>query len=86
MGDALRLAFHSLDTPAVCPLIPHTGKQRDTVVTVSGGAAGICLQYLFYTDHLIGACAQLGGPGNGIAWLQGVQILKIISDTPVVGR
>ena len=66
MGDALRLAFHSLDTPAVCPLIPHTGKQRDTVVTGSGGAAGICLQYLFYTDHLIGACAQLGGPGNVI--------------------
>ena len=86
MGDALRLAFHSLDTPAVCPLIPHTGKQRDTVVTGSGGAAGICLQYLFYTDHLIGACAQLGGPGNGIAWLQGMQVSKIIPDPAVVTR
>lgn len=34
--------------------------------------------------NFVGPCPQLGGPGNGITWLQGVQVSKVIPYTPVV--
>ena len=35
---------------------------------------------------MIGPCAQLGGPGDRVPWLQGMQVSKIISDPAVVTR
>ena len=78
------LLGHSGDTPAVGSLVFDTGLKGEPVVAGGCGAAGVGLQYLFHADHLVGAGAQLGCPGDGIAYLQRVELAKVISDTAIV--
>ena len=80
------LLGHSGDAPAVGPLVFDTGIKGEPVVAGGCGAAGVGLQYLFHADHLVGAGAQLGCPGDGIAYLQRVELAKVISDTAIVTR
>lgn len=80
------LTLHCLNHPPVGPLIPDTGIEGDPVVAGSCRITGICFQYLFNADNLISPCAQLSGPGDSIARLQGMQIPEVISDAPVVTR
>ena len=75
---------NSGDTPAVSPLVFDTGIKGESVVAGGCGAAGVGLEHLFHRNNFVGPCPQLGGPGNGITWLQGVQVSKVILYTPVV--
>ena len=65
-------------------MVPDAGKQGQAVIRGGGGASGVRLLYLLDADHLIGTGAELGSPGNGITWLQSVQVSKVIPDAPVV--
>ena len=70
-GNSSRLHnLHRLHLPAVGPLITHAGVKSEHVLDRRGGAAGIRLLDLLYTGDLIGADAQLGGPGDGISPFQ----------------
>ena len=78
------LLGHRGDAPAVLPLVPDTGVEGQAVIAGGGGAGGVRLQHLFYRHYLIRPCSQLGGPGNGVPWVQSVQVPKVIPDPPVV--
>ena len=80
------LLGHGGDAPAVVTLVPHTGVQGQSIITGGGGAAGVGLLYLGHAGYFIGPSPQLGGPGDGIAYLQRVELAKVISDTAIVTR
>ena len=44
----------------------------------------MCIRDSLHTGDLIGADTQLGGPGDGISPLQGVEISKVVPHPPVV--
>ena len=77
-------SLHGLDHPAVVPLVPDTGKKCEPVIAGGGGTAGVGLLHLLDADHLISPCAQLGGPGDGVARFQGVELPEVVVHAAVV--
>lgn len=50
----------------------------------SGGAAGVRFQDLGHGNDFVGPLPQFGGPSDGIARLQRVEIAKVVPDAPVM--
>ena len=76
--------LHGPDSPAVGALITDAGKQRDTVLG-SGGQQGVVrFADLVHAGDGVGAGAQLGGQGDGVAHIQVVDTSKDTIRTPVV--
>ena len=74
----------SCHAPAVFRLIHNAGIERHPVIRGGGGTAGIVDADLLHAGHSIGAGAQLGGQGDGVARVQGVDLAEIIAHSPVV--
>ena len=81
-----RLHSGCLDAPAVGALVHHAGVEHDAVFAGGRHGAAVCLADLAHRGHLIGAGAQLGGQGDLVAQLQGVDLPEMVVDAPVVAR
>ena len=72
-------------TPTEVPLIPDAGVQRQAVLGGILQAAQVRFRHLGNGGHLIGPGPLLGGQGDFVPGLQGMDFAEIAVGPPVVG-
>ena len=80
------LVFYRADTPAVFPLVPNAGKQGDAVLAGGFQHGVIRLADLGNAGDGIRPGSLLGGQGDPVPVLQGVDFSEVAVGPPVVGR
>ena len=75
-ADSLICQFDGSHTPPEVPLVPDAGVQRQAVVGGVLQTAPVRFRNLGHGGHLIGPGALLGGQGDLVAGLQGMDFAR----------
>ena len=76
--------FPRLYAPAQFRLVSDTGDERDHIFAGTAKSGKISLQDLTDVEDFVGALAQFGREGDGVAIIQCVDLTKVVCHAPIM--